>query len=203
MSLAGHPSPFTATGLGVAPGPEVLEQVHRISVEKYHQLAESGIISERTELIRGVVVDKMSQSPLHCFVVQVLLNWLAKSLGEGWVIRPGNPITTYDSEPEPDLMVTEGSISSFLDSHPRTGVLAIEVAISSARLDRVKADIYAEASIDEYWIVYAERGYVEVHRKPVGGRYDQVTTLRPGDTLSPLAFPHLTLAVSELFPAAP
>jgi Uma2 family endonuclease len=202
MSLAGPTPQFTATDPSFPPGPEVLERAHRISVEKYHELAKSGIIAERTELIRGVVVDKMSESPLHSWLIDLLGDWLRAGVGGDWRVREGHPLTAQDSEPEPDLLVAKGSRDTFRLAHPASGALAIEVAISSTRLDRVKADIYAEASIDEYWIVYAERGYVEVHRKPVEGRYDVVTTLRPGDTLSPLAFPHLTLAVSELFPAA-
>ncbi|MBE7182297.1 MAG: Uma2 family endonuclease, partial [Terriglobus roseus] len=34
-----------------------------------------------------------------------------------------------------------------------------------------KAAIYAEAEVDEYWIVLAEAGQVEVYRRPENGLY--------------------------------
>jgi hypothetical protein len=36
-----------------------------LSVEQYHRLNEEGILSERTELLRGVIIERMTKSPLH------------------------------------------------------------------------------------------------------------------------------------------
>ncbi len=199
MSDISAATPLTPA-LDVLAAPEVRRQLHRLSVDEYHRLGEQGIIGERTELIRGVVVDKMSQSPLHVFLVQLLSDWLRQGVGEGWTIRLGNPVTTGDSEPEPDICVAPGKPKDYLTGHPKTGPLAIEVAVTSEKMDRVKASIYAEISIEEYWIVLAEEQSVEVFRQPVDGRFQSVTTLKVGDTLSPLAFPELTMPVTELFP---
>lgn len=173
-----------------------------MSIDEYHRLGESGIIGERTELIRGVVVDKMSQSPLHCYIVQVLLQWLASGVGDHWTVRPGLPVTTADSEPKPDVCVVAGGAHDYVAGHPTTAALAIEVSISSERLDREKAAIYAEAGIDEYWIVFGERQNVEVHRAPVAGRYTEIITVRLGESIAPMAFPQLSIPVASLFPPA-
>jgi hypothetical protein len=45
--------------------PEVRQRVSPLSVEEYHRLNEFNENGRRTELIRGVVIEKMSKSPLH------------------------------------------------------------------------------------------------------------------------------------------
>lgn len=180
--------------------PDICQQIHRMSVETYHRMGEQGLIDEKTELIRGVVIEKMSQSPLHVFITKKVLDWLSKNLKAGWTYRPANPLTTPDSEPEPDYCVVAGEDEDFLEGHPTTAALAIEVAISSEKLDQFKADIYAESGVDEYWIVYGERRYVQVHLKPRDGKYTETKTFYPGETLTPVAVPSLSLAVDSLFP---
>ncbi len=49
-----------------------------MTVEQYHRLSESGIIPERTELLRGVVLEKMSKSPIHSILVIWLYKWLLR-----------------------------------------------------------------------------------------------------------------------------
>lgn len=196
MATADLP-PATA---GILAQPELHRFFSLTSVEQYHRLGASGLIDANTELIRGVVTDKMSQSPLHCFVLQVLLDWLSDALPAGWLLRPGEPLTTSDSEPEPDVCVVKGTRVDFATEHPTTAALVVEIAITSEKLDEEKASIYAEAGVDEYWIVYGERGCVGVLRRPEGGRYQESQTLGPRDTLRPVAFPGLELPVGDLFP---
>eukprot|EP01031_Cornospumella_fuschlensis_P001358 gene1358-1691_t len=45
--------------------PSIRRQVSPITVETYHRMAELGMVDKRAELIRGVIVEKMSKSPLH------------------------------------------------------------------------------------------------------------------------------------------
>ncbi len=198
MSLAGPPSNDLTATLDLLALPEVRRQVHRMSVADYQRLGADGYIAEKTELIRGVLVDKMSESPLHSFLTTLLADWLREGVTAGWRVREGHPLTCADSEPEPDVAVVEHG--AYVTSHPRTATLVIEVAITSEKLDQQKAAIYAEAGVDEYWIVLANRQCVEVHRSPTAGSYSEVITRRPGEVMSPLAFPNLSLAVAELFP---
>ena len=72
---------------------------------------------------------------------------------------------------------------------------------SSADYDRnVKLPRYAEAGIPEVWITVIPEGIVEAHTEPAGGRYTQMRTFRPGDTVSPGCFPDIVLPVSEILP---
>lgn len=200
MSLAGPPSDDLAATMDMLALPEVRRQVHRMTVAEYQRLGAESAIEEKTELIRGVVIEKMSISPLHAWLVQLLVDWLKPRIGKGWCVRSELPVTLHDSEPEPDVSVVRGTLHDYRTAHPKTAALAIEIAVSSEKLDRLKAAIYAEAEIAEYWIVFAERGIVEVHRSPRDGQYNEMRILRPGESLEPLTFPGLAMPVAELFP---
>jgi len=45
--------------------PEVRERVSPLSVEEYHRLGEYNEHGRRTDLIRGIIIQKMSKTPLH------------------------------------------------------------------------------------------------------------------------------------------
>ena len=44
--------------------PEVRQRISPLTVEEYHRLDEFNENGRRTELIRGVVIEKMSKSPI-------------------------------------------------------------------------------------------------------------------------------------------
>ncbi len=127
--------------------PEVRQRVSPLSVQEYHQLGERNKNGRRTELIRGIVIEKMSKSPLHCAIAKRLYDLIAASLPEGFVVRREDPLTLVDSEPEPDISVVRGVESDFLEEHPTTAELVIEVAVASPALDRLNATLYAEAGV--------------------------------------------------------
>jgi Uma2 family endonuclease len=65
-------------------------------------------------------------------------------------------------------------------------------------LDRVKALIYAEAGVKEYWIVRPEEKCVEVHRQPANGDYVERFTVRTPAVLESSALPEVSLNLAEL-----
>ena len=179
----------------------ILRQMHPISVETYHRLAEIGHLSERTELIRGVIIDKMSQSPLHASIVELLRDHLLTSLSDDCVLRQEKPLTIGVSEPEPDLAIVRGARRDFLTRHPRTAALVIEAAVSSEDLDRVKLGLYAEAGVPEAWLVLAEERVLERHTEPRDGRYQHVERATFPAQLPSSVFPGVILPPAGLFGA--
>src|SRR3990172_2591829 len=135
--------------------PEVRQRVSPLTVEEYHRLDEFNERGRRTELIRGIVIEKMSKSPLHAAVAKRLYDLIARVLPSGFVVRREDPITLSDSEPEPDIAVVEGKEADYFHVHPATAELVVEVAVSSPALDRANRSLYAEAGVKEYWIVLA------------------------------------------------
>src|SRR5687768_15088951 len=143
--------------------PEVRQRVSPLSVEDYHRLGEFNENGRRTELIRGILIEKMSKSPLHAAIAKRLYDLIARILPQGFVVRREDPITLADSEPEPDIAVVCGNEADFFQAHPITAELVIEVAVSSPLLDRENASLYAEAGVKEYWIVLGAQRKVEVY----------------------------------------
>ena len=103
--------------------PAIRQAALVVTVEQYHRLGETGVIAEKTELLKGVIVEKMVKSPLHSWLVQSLVEWLRKDLPPGLHVRQEQPLTFADSEPEPDVAVVVGSSADYRSSHPSTAVL--------------------------------------------------------------------------------
>lgn len=179
--------------------PEIRPTVSRVTVEQYHTFPERNENGRRTELIRGVVIEKTVKSPLHGSSAKWLYDTLLPLQSRGYVVFQDYPITLRDSEPEPDVMIVRGTQREFLDQHPRTAALAIEVAITSLALDRAKAALYAEAGVEEYWIVLARERRVEVYRNPVGELYTERTLVEGDAVLECRSVPGVKIALSELF----
>jgi Uma2 family endonuclease len=163
--------------------PEVRARVGRWSVADYERLAELGVIPRRVELIRGIIVEKMPKSPLHTFLIGRICEDLRRRVHRELTVRQEPPLRLADSMPEPDAAVVRGTQEDFRARHPTTAVLVVEVAVSSAALDRENASLYAEAGVSEYWIVLGTEERVEVYRQPIGGIYQNLRTYARGEAI--------------------
>ena len=179
--------------------PEVRERVSTLTVDEYHRLDEFNEHGRRTELIRGIVIEKMSKSPLHASLAKRLYDFLLTKLPPGLVVRREDPLTLKDSEPEPDIAVVRGSESEFFHAHPTMAELVIEVAVSSPVLDREMVSLYAEAGVKEYWIVLGTTRQIEVYRRPESGRYLEVALVSAEDAIDCGGIPGIRLKVADLF----
>lgn len=158
------------------------------------------MVSKRAELIRGVVVEKVSKSILHTLLSNWLLDTLKQLSGESFWVRKEDPLTLADSEPEPDISVVQGRPQDYTE-HPNTARLVIEVAVSTLAEDRAMADIYAEAGVSEFWVVNATGKSVEAYRESRDGHYQTMETKRAGELLTCSALPGVALDVAAMFAA--
>lgn len=179
--------------------PEVRQRVSPLSVEEYHRLGEFNGHGKRTELIRGIVIEKMSKSPLHRTIVSWLYRMFLARLPSGFTVWQEQPLTSVDSEPEPDISVIRGGERDFLEAHPTSAELVVEVAVSSPALDRENASLYAEAGVKEYWIVLGRDRQVEVYRRPENGRYQDTCVVGVKDLLECPSVPGVRIPIAELF----
>jgi Uma2 family endonuclease len=88
-----------------------------------------------------------------------------------WYVDSQEPITTDDSEPEPDVVVMRGETRHYLDHHPGPNDvgLVIEVADITLQRDRgFKKRLYARAGLPVYWIVNLSDNQCEVYTEPSG-----------------------------------
>jgi Uma2 family endonuclease len=175
---------------------------------EYERLVDLGIfVGERLELLDGVLVVREPQGSSHAAIVTQIGQVLAAAFGPGWHPRLQAPLALGEhSEPEPDVAVVTGGARDYIAAHPPTAVLVIEVADSSLRLDRrFKAEVYARAGLQEYWIVNLGESALEVHREPELGtddlwRYRSIEVLRPPASVRPLAVPRVEISVADLLP---
>lgn len=151
--------------------PMIDEVLWRISVEQYHQMIDAGILTDDDpiELLEGLLVEKMSKNPPHRVVTLLLRRTLERLIALGWYIDSQEPITTLDSEPEPDVTIVRGDTLDYLDRHPgpQDTALVIEVADATLRRDRgIKKRLYARAGIPVYWVVNLNKLQIEVYSQP-------------------------------------
>jgi len=179
--------------------PSVRRQAKPIDLRIYHWMGENGFADEKTELLRGVIVEKISKSPLHEYIIGQLLGVAQNAVKSDHLVRKEGPLTLVDSEPEPDIAIVCGSLADFRLAHPGTARLVIEVAISSVDVDREKAAIYAEADIPEYWLVIPEKNTMEIHSSPKNGIFTQRRVLGVGEIAIAAEFPELTVNLQTLF----
>ncbi len=191
--------PYRARVTEILEIPEVRQRVSPLSVAEYHQLGEFNENGRRTELIRGIVIEKMSKSPKHRSIAYRLYRKVLALLPDGYMALKEEPLTFRDSEPEPDISVFIGDEKDFETCHPPTADLVIEVAVSSAALDRANAALYAEAGVKEYWIVFGGESSVEVYRELSAGIYRATQIYRIGEEIVCASVPGITVSVAEIF----
>ncbi len=182
------------------PGP------YRFTVEEWHRLGEAGFFTDdhRVELLDGEIILMSPIGNRHALAFAFLNDLLADFKEDRFLIWPGNPVEADNrSEPLPDLTLLS-RLHRTSQRHPfsHDAFLIVEISDSSLTYDRTrKLRKYATTGVREYWIVNLKDDVIEVHREPIGDHYSRVTTYAPGDTISPLAFPDVSVQVAEIIPA--
>lgn len=184
-------------------------QRRRFTVDEYLRMWKRGIFDDedRLELIEGEIYVLPPPGPPHASTTSWLDQILTLAVGRRAIVWGQNPVRIGDwSLPQPDVMLLRAVEHRYGAQHPRPedALLVVEVADSTESKDRrIKMPLYARAGIPEYWLVLVRRGRVEVHRAPGPDGYGEVRLLQRGDTLSPLAFPDVTLSVDEVLGPRP
>jgi Uma2 family endonuclease len=145
--------------------------IWRLSVEQYHAMIQAGILTDDdpVELLEGWLVVKLPKNPLHRVATHLVRTEIEERLPSGWYTDSQEPITTADSEPEPDVVVVRGETRQYLARHPGPEdiALVVEVADTTLQRDRTsKKRTYARAGIPVYWIVNLGDRVIEVYTQP-------------------------------------
>jgi Uma2 family endonuclease len=178
------------------------EGIRPLRRAEYDKRVELGLFEEeRIELLAGVLVQKSPSGPAYAHAVGRLNELFVVALHGRAVVRPQLPMAlSDDSEPEPDLVVSPAG--EYWREHPSQAYLVIEVADSSLRKDRrIKGALYAAAGIPEYWLVNLVDKVFEVHRDPQPAGYDSIVRVGRGETIAPLRFPDLVVAIDDVIPS--
>lgn len=169
------------------------EAVRGLLRREYDALVETGLLDdEPVELIEGDLVRMMPQKPAHSGTVRRVDRALRSQLPPGWALSAQFPLAAGDrSEPEPDLAVVVDD--DYLDHHPTSASLVVEVSRSSLAIDLgVKARVYAAVGVPDYWVLDVVGNRLHAHRGPTAGGYEQVMIHERG-TVTTTGEPLLTL----------
>jgi|GEM_PF-2446024 Uma2 family endonuclease len=150
-----------------------LSNIYHFDLETYHRLSYSGYLPRNLELLEGLIIQKMTISPLHAKIVNKLRRLIERNLPTGIILRQESPLSIpeMNSEPQPDLAIIKGSEDDYTESHPNTALWVIEISNSTLNLDRKKINSYAKAGIPVYWIIDLVNNQIEVYSNLSQGQY--------------------------------
>jgi Uma2 family endonuclease len=183
----------------VTPNVVAPDTVRPISRREYEMMAELGLFAdERVELIEGVVLCMSPEGAPHGATIQRLTQILVLALHPRAAVRVQSAFAASDgSEPAPDVAVVPPG--DYDDAHPHQADLVIEVADRSLAKDRgVKATLYAQSGVPEYWVVNLQSKLIEVHTDIVQGTYARVSPYRSAETIRIQRFPDVEIRVDSV-----
>lgn len=183
----------------------------KFTIDEYHRLVDLGFFTEndRIELIRGEIIEMAPKRTPHSVCNSTLFGELYRLLYDRANIRGQEPITLpSNSEPEPDVVVANKKDDNYLSAHPTVAdiILVIEISDSSLIYDKeTKLPLYAEAGINNYWIINLVDNRLEVYRNPFSDNrgefgYRNTSIILPSEKISIPNFVDVTLDLNSIFP---
>ena len=182
-----------------------LATTYKFTTEDFYHLYETGVFNskDRIELLNGEIIIMHAIGYRHAQAVTNLTFDLGEQARRRYMISPQNPVELERySAPQPDLvLVPMNRRHATRHPTPEEVFLIIEVADSSLDYDREeKLRAYAATGIREFWILNLQDDLLEIYRQPEGPAYREQITIPATGTASPLAFPDVTIALSEILP---
>lgn len=174
----------------------------RLTVDEVYALTASGVFSgnEHFELIDGEIVPMAAaKSDWHSIMESRLIRALVPALGANVRLFVESSVTlSANILVEPDLAVwRKGGMPRAMRGPDL--LLVIEVSDSSLGYDlRVKAPLYAQHGVREYWVVDAVRQTIRVHRGPSAHGYADVEEYEAHQPVTALLLPEVTIRLDTL-----
>ena len=174
---------------------------YKWTVEDYHQLIETGLLSGKpVELLEGELIEMSPEGIPHSFTNRTVANYLRTQLNGKALISEAHPITLDNSEPEPDIAVVHLPQDIYKQHHPYPEDIYWLIEVSNRTIEKdlkEKTITYARNGIPEYWVIDLPHNKVWVFTQPNQRSYDRVEEFTTGN-ISPLAFPDIAIAVDNL-----
>ncbi|MGC8904291.1 Uma2 family endonuclease [Thermus sp.] len=165
---------------------------YRFRLEEFLKLP----LPERgVELLEGEVYQMAPIGPRHAYTVN-RWNRILSGFPEVWVQVQGPLVLSPDTYLEPDLaLLRPGDYRERLP-RPEDVLLLVEVAEASLDYDlSKKVPLYAKGGVPEVWVQDLLGGRLLLFRTPEGDHYREQIWVKPGERVSPLAFPEASLEV--------
>lgn len=160
---------------------------YKLTVDDYVRLAEAGVFGDkRTELLDGTIVVMNAEYRPHGWVRDELSYRLRRALegiGSPLVAMGASALVSDNDMPLPDIVLT---------SEPRgegpipLASIALVVEVSSTTLRRdlgVKASIYANSNVPEYWVADVNGRVIHQMWQPAEGLYGERREIAFGERI--------------------
>jgi Uma2 family endonuclease len=174
------------------------------TVDEYHRLGDAGFLPEdrRFELIRGEIFEVPTPQSPHSGRVNRLTMLFASRLAGSVIVSVQNPFFVDEmSEPQPDVLLLKPRTDFYAQSHPTPAdvLLAVEVSHTTGYYDsKIKAPLYAEAQVPEYWMLRVDKNVLEVRTDPAEGQYRKTETFRHGQLIRLRSLPAAVFTIDEI-----
>jgi len=181
-----------------------LLEIRLFTVQEYHEMIKNGILDEddRVELLTGQIVKMAAKGTAHNAAVKRTVELVQNLLGRLVLIGVQDSIQLNDnSEPEPDIALLVRDPLYYEDRHPTPSeiYLIIEIADTTLRTDcGIKAKLYAQSGIIEYWVLNVSDRQLHVFREPSQEGYQSELILGDDASISPLHFPDTSFMIGEM-----
>ena len=183
----------------VRPSPDLPRRL--FTTQDVLRMVEAGVMQEdeNVELIEGELLVMAARMNDHEIFKSALLEWLVKGKADDQ--RVGVETTLYLAEMlfvEPDLMLYPRDLKP-QDLSGGDVTLLIEVSDESLSRDLgLKASIYADHGVRDYWVVDVEARRVIVHRDPTDEGYRSVVRFEASAEVAALLAPELAMRLADL-----
>ena len=159
------------------------------------------IAGKKVELIRGELRFMNPAGPIHDDYIDYLTHWsVVSTIGRLANIRVQCGFVCDDNRPEPDILWLQPRRYGRTRPTASDVMLLIEVSDSSLSSDlQEKADIYAEAGVQEYWVIDVPSSRIHVLSKSDGRSYRKIEIAIAPQFLSPACLPTAKLDLTDLF----
>ncbi|MGA8114813.1 MAG: Uma2 family endonuclease [Actinocatenispora sp.] len=173
----GYDPPEPTTGEDLA---ELLDLIAHAPDDRY-----------RYEILDGELVGNPPATWSHENRVRRLQLAVLRVLPHGWAAYTNAGFIIGDEHVIPDLAVVDAELPDVEQQWgeaPLRLVVEVESVTTKHRDRKLKCELYAHRDIDAYWRIERD-GSTHVHTMPqVDGTWDEVRTVRPGETL-PVSVP--------------
>ena len=182
--------------------PEVPKK--QFTADEFLRMGEAGIFEPeaRLELIEGEILEMSPIGKWHAACVNRAAERFITKLAGRATVSIQNSIRLSDTTvPQPDIAVLKRRDDFYKKKQVswEDALLVIEVSDTTLRHDRNrKLPLYAKAQVLEVWIEVLKRHLMYIYRDSGPQGYRTALILRPGDKISPVAFPDVIFKVEDL-----
>lgn len=178
--------------------------VKRFTADQYIEMIRAEILTEedKVELIDGIITPMAPAGDEHTWEVALLHEALSDAKETHFIFVQGTVRIGKLHVFDPDIALVRKLGPEQRRRHPlaEDTDLVIEVAKTSLKKDQTrKAAAYAEAGIPEYWIADVNSKTMIVHRQPSAKGYQSIEVFGVDETVTPLAFPHISVRCCDIF----